>query len=79
MLAGIATQTGSRLDCLARAARWKQRRVIVVDGTGISMPDTPANQAQWPQSASQKPGCGFPQARICACFCLATGELDPTH
>lgn len=49
--------------------------MIVVDGTGVSMPDTPANQAQWPQPTSQKPGCGFPQARICACFCLATGAL----
>ncbi len=39
------------------------------------MPDTSANQALWPQQASQKPGCGFPQARICACFCLQTGAL----
>lgn len=75
MLADIATQTGARLDRLGRTDRWKQRRVIVVDGTGVSMPDTRANQAQWPQSASQKPACGFPQARICACFCLATGAV----
>jgi len=39
------------------------------------MPDTPENQAVWPQSASQKPGCGFPTARICACFSLANGTL----
>jgi len=51
------------------------RRVIVVDGTGISMPDTRENQECWPQQKTQKPGCGFPQARICACFCLNTGAL----
>ncbi len=55
--------------------RWKGRRVIVVDGTGVSMPDTPMNQMEWPQSGTQKPGCGFPLARICACFCLQTGAL----
>ena len=51
------------------------RRVIVVDGTGVSMPDTIRNQKDWPQLQSQKPGCGFPQARICACFDLHTGIL----
>jgi len=51
------------------------RRVIVVDGTGLSMPDTPRNQAVWPQSASQKPGCGFPQMKVCACFNLQTGLM----
>ncbi len=39
------------------------------------MPDTEANQEAWPQSASQKPGCGFPSGRICACFSLETGAL----
>jgi hypothetical protein len=24
------------------------------------MPDTAANQLQWPQNSNQKPGCGFP-------------------
>jgi hypothetical protein len=51
------------------------RRVIVVDGTGVSMPDTEANQVVWPQQATQKPGCGFPYAKICACFSLGTGAL----
>ena len=39
------------------------------------MPDTPANQEVWPQSFSQKLGCGFPTARICACFSLESGAL----
>jgi hypothetical protein len=49
------------------------RRVVVADGTGISMSDTVANQEVWPQPKSQKDGCGFPQARICALFDLNTG------
>lgn len=51
------------------------RRVLVVDGTGISMPDTIDNQSVWPQPNSQKIGCGFPQARICTCFNLQAGLM----
>jgi len=39
------------------------------------MPDTPANQARWPQPTGQRPGCGFPVARIVGVFSLATGVL----
>jgi hypothetical protein len=52
---------------------WCGRRVKVVDGTTVSMPDTAANQAEYPQSPSQKPGLGFPIARLVVVFCLATG------
>lgn len=51
------------------------RRVIVVDGTGISMPDTAANQSVWPQLSSQKAGCGFPTGRVCAYFSLENGGM----
>lgn len=53
----------------------ESRRVIVVDGTGVSMPDTHSNQEQWPQQRHQKKGCGFPQARICACLDLRSGGV----
>ncbi|MDX8405347.1 MAG: IS4 family transposase, partial [Mariprofundus sp.] len=62
-------QSATNPDCM------HGRRVIVVDGTGISMPDTEENQEIWPQQKNQKPGCGFPQAAICACFNLHTGTL----
>ena len=52
---------------------WQGRRVKVVDGTGVSMPDTQANQQAWPQPPAQKPGCGFPVVKLVACFCLASG------
>ena len=37
------------------------------------MPDTPENQAMYPQPSNQKPGLGFPLARITVLLSLATG------
>ena len=54
---------------------WCGRPVKVVDGTGVSMPDTPENQKVFPQSSGQKPGCGFPVAKLVGCFCLSSGAL----
>jgi hypothetical protein len=39
------------------------------------MPDTPANQKEWPQSSAQKPGCGFPIMKVAGIFCQASGAL----
>jgi hypothetical protein len=55
--------------------RWQGRRVKVADGTTVSMPDTPANQAEYPQPGSQQPGVGFPIARLVVVFCLACGTV----
>ena len=49
------------------------RRVVLADGSTVSMPDTPENQAEYPQHGNQKPGCGFPIARIVVLISLATG------
>jgi hypothetical protein len=54
---------------------WHKRRVKVVDGTTLSMPDTPANQREYPQPNAQKPGLGFPILRAVVVFCLATGAV----
>jgi hypothetical protein len=54
---------------------WLGRRVRVVDGTTVSMPDTLENQQKYPQPSSQKAGCGFPQMRIVGLFSLASGAL----
>lgn len=54
---------------------WKGHHIKVVDGTGLSMPDTQINQDKWPQSRSQKEGCGFPYMNLCGVFCLATGAI----
>ncbi len=58
------------------AERWLGGRAVkIVDGTGLSMPDTPANQARWPQPTSQHPGCGFPQMKLVGLFSLSSGAL----
>lgn len=58
------------------AERWLgERRVKILDGTGISMPDTLKNQARWPQHGEQKPGCGFPLIRMVGLFCMGSGAM----
>jgi Transposase DDE domain len=54
---------------------WKGLQVYLVDGTTVSMPDTPDNQRAFPQARSQQPGCGFPVARLVAIISLATGAV----
>jgi hypothetical protein len=70
----LARETGRALHDGAEAAwLWRGRKVKVADGTTVSMPDTPANQQAYPQHKAQKPGLGFPIARVVVVFCLATG------
>jgi hypothetical protein len=57
------------------AWRWKGRPVKLADGTTVSMPDTPENQKAYPQPSSQKPGVGFPLARLVVVFSLAVGTV----
>lgn len=54
---------------------WKGRRVLMFDGAVVSRPDTPENQAEYPQPYNQRPGLGFPLARIGAITSLATGAI----
>ena len=54
---------------------WKKRRVHLVDGTTVSMPDTVSNQRDYPQATSQQPGLGFPIARMVVLISLATAML----
>jgi putative transposase len=71
--------TGRALEAQApRAWLWHARRVRVVDGSTITMPDTPQNQAEYPQAKTQKPGCGFPIARVLVVFSLAVGVVLET-
>ncbi|HWQ90260.1 MAG TPA: IS4 family transposase [Clostridia bacterium] len=55
--------------------RFHDREVLVADGTTSAAPDTRKNQRAFPQSALQKPGCGFPMVRWVGLFSLATGAL----
>jgi Transposase DDE domain len=72
----VARQTGRALDAgVDPKWLWKGRRVYAFDGSSVSMPDTPANQRDYPQPDTQKPGLGFPLARIAAIFSLACGAV----
>jgi putative transposase len=51
---------------------WKGRHVHLVDGTTVTAPDTPENQAAWPQPPSQRPGLGFPLIRLVVLLSLTT-------
>ncbi|WP_339134275.1 MAG: hypothetical protein WGN25_14955 [Candidatus Electrothrix sp. GW3-4] len=51
-------------DQSEEAWKWKGRSVKLVDGTTISMPDTPENQDAFPQVSGQKKGLGFPIVRL---------------
>ena len=71
-----ACAVGRALDAKAdRRWLWRGRRVYLFDGTTVTMPDTPENQAAYPQVYNQKPGLGFPIARVGAVISLACGAV----
>jgi hypothetical protein len=60
---------GQRLGALPRDGR----RIVVMDGTSIRMPDSPQNAAAYSHTPGSKPGCGFPLMQLLGLFDLATG------
>src|SRR5262245_33486057 len=55
--ADVARQTGRTLAANVDPRwLWKGRRVYVYDGSSVTMPDTAANQSQYPQPVVQRPG-----------------------
>ena len=74
-LAEIFEHSTSALDQREQRDSLDKRRVIVVDGTGLTASDSAKNRRAWPQQKQQKPGCGFPSLRVCACFSLKTGGV----
>jgi hypothetical protein len=74
VLRTLAQRTAQQLqDSLPQAWKWQGRSVFIVDGSHVSMPDTEENQARYPQPAVQKPGLGFPLARVVVLLSLASG------
>jgi len=70
------TQLQQRCAERSRAAdRWLGRTVKVIDGSGLSMPDTDANREVFPYAGGQKAGCGFPTGKFVGLFSLASGYL----
>jgi len=72
----LMRQTGRELEDEAPPEwLWHGRRVRAADGSTVTMADTPENQAEYPQLAGQKAGCGFPIARILVVFSLSVGTV----
>jgi hypothetical protein len=66
----------SLAECRDKAARWCGHRVWLLDGSGCSMPDTPALQEAFGQPGGQRKGCGFPVAHLLTLFHAGTGLLQ---
>lgn len=72
----LCKHLGEQLErCAAPLWGWRGRSIKLFDATTVSMPDTPPNQQTWPQSSRQKPGLGFPLARIGALISLSSGAV----
>ncbi len=74
MVSEMVTHTGQLIaEKVPERWRWHGRRVLLADGTTVTLPDTPANQAAYPQQSGQKMGLGFPICRIVGITCLSSG------
>lgn len=72
----LVRTTGRNLDETSQDTwKWKGHSVYIFDGTTVSMPDTQDNQKAFPQPRTQKPGLGFPIARLVVVISLASGAV----
>jgi hypothetical protein len=55
--------------------RVRASRVFVVDGSSVSLPDTPSLRKRFGLPSNQRPGVGYPQAKIVGLMDLASGLL----
>lgn len=76
LIQGLVRDTGRDLDQQSQEEwLWKGRHVKIADGTTVTMPDTSANQAVYPQPRNQARGVGFPIARLVIIVSLACGAV----
>jgi hypothetical protein len=68
--------TGALRPVVDAEGLWHGHRTWFLDGTGVSLPDTPPLQRAFGQPTNQAPGCGFPVARVLALFHAGTGLLQ---
>lgn len=75
-LRGLAFSLGHSLEGAAGdEGLFCGRRVRVIDGTSVQLPDTASNQREYPQPNQQKPGCGFPVMYISVLMGLGSGAI----
>ena len=76
LITRLAKVVGDTLEnACPKEWKWRGRSVKLIDGTTVSMPDTPDNQKVYPQSRAQQEGLGFPQALLVAVISLSTGAV----
>lgn len=76
VLARLSRQTGQQLANDARAEwRWRGRRVLLVDGSTASMPDTAETREAYPPPPGLRQAVAFPILRFVVVLCLASGAL----
>lgn len=76
LVADLARRNGQDLHQQVPATQLLGGRPIkIVDGTTVSMPDTPENQTVYPQQPGQKPGIGFPIIRLVGLISLSCGAV----
>lgn len=51
----------------------------VLDGTSVTLPDSPKNREAYPKSQATYDGIGFPMMRVVAFFCLISGAILSTR
>lgn len=68
----LLTRSAARLTS---EASWLGHRVLLTDGSGFSMPDTPELQQHFGQPGGQPPGCGFPVATWICLMHYGTGMI----
>lgn len=72
----VTLRLGEKLSALSPEGwKWKGREVKIVDGSTLKLPDTPTNEAHYPQRRNQKKGLGFPTVRILTVVSLSCGAL----
>lgn len=76
-LRDLSCEVSDELEQAAEASwLWKgKHHAKLIDGFTFTMPDTPRNQAVYPQQNAQKPGVGLPIARATAILSLATASV----
>jgi len=72
----LTYQVGSQLEDQAPAHwRWHHRRVLLADGSTVTLADTPENQKAYPQQRGQNRGLGFPMIRLVVLLTFATATI----
>jgi hypothetical protein len=76
LISRLGVAVGAKLEAASpKDWKWRGRSVKLLDGTTVSMPDTAANQAVYPQSGVQQPGLGFPIAMLVTLISLGSGAV----